>query len=85
MSYSDVYYKVYQLLNIHFSIAKVDNLHEASFSENLGMNIWEKNHLLYMIEQSFNISIDAEEEKDIKCVNHLVDAIHRGLLLQNAS
>jgi acyl carrier protein len=72
MSQTDIYYKIRRILSFNFGIDDQGNLFNANLYNNLGLNTWEVNLLLYHIEQTFSIKLREDLELEVFSLNQLV-------------
>lgn len=85
MSQSDIINRICRIIDLHFSVYNNCNVFTANFTSDLDFSNWEKNLLLYHVEQNFNISLRTGLEHEISNVQQLVHIVSNEVLRRRAS
>jgi acyl carrier protein len=85
MLQTDIYYKIRRILSFNFGIDDQGNLYNANLYNNLGLNRWEVNLLLYHIEHAFNIKLKEDLETEVNSLNQLVMYVSSEINRQKAA
>ncbi|MDX9769847.1 MAG: acyl carrier protein [Tenuifilaceae bacterium] len=76
MSVSEIYNKVKWLLLVNFNVKDIVNYYNADLKKDLGMDSWDVNMLLYLVESNFNVRFSSGTEKDIARLDQLVSLVY---------
>ena len=76
MSVSDIYSKVKWLLLVNFNVKDIVNYYNADLKKDLGMDSWDVNMLLYLVESTFNVRFNSGAEKDLARLDQLVSLVY---------
>lgn len=77
MSINEIHYKILWILIFNFKVDNERNISTASFTNDLKLNSWEINMLLYYIEQALDIKLKNGLENEIDTINQLVCQISK--------
>ncbi|MDY0253914.1 MAG: hypothetical protein RBR30_05835 [Tenuifilaceae bacterium] len=76
MSVSEIYSKVKWLLLMNFNVKDIVNYYNADLKNDLGMDGWDVNMLLYLVESNFNVRFNNGTEKDLVRLDQLVSLVY---------
>jgi acyl carrier protein len=76
MSVSEIYNKVKWLLLVNFNVKDIVNYYNADLKKDLGMDSWDVNMLLYLVESNFNVRFSSGTEKDLSRLDQLVSLVY---------
>jgi len=85
MSHTDINNKMREILNYKFNIDEEVNLYNASLSNDLGLDRWDVNLLLYYVEHSFDVNLKPGLEMEISSMNQLVSQISNEIMTRKVS
>ncbi len=76
MSVSDIYNKIKWLLLVNFNVKDIVNYYNADLKNDLGMEGWDINLLLYLVESTFDVKLKTGVEKDLSRLDQLVSLVY---------
>lgn len=76
MSVSEIYNKVKWLLLVNFNVKDIVNYYNADLKTDLGMDGWDVNLLLYLVESTFDVRLKSGIEKDVSRLDQLVSLVY---------
>jgi hypothetical protein len=76
MSVSEIYSKVKWLLLVNFNVKDIVNYYNADLKTDLGMDGWDVNLLLYLVESTFDVRLKSGIEKDVSRLDQLVSLVY---------
>ncbi|HPF92443.1 MAG TPA: acyl carrier protein [Tenuifilaceae bacterium] len=85
MSQSDIYSKIRWILMANFSLKDTTNHFKANLSEDLGLDAWDINQLIFLVEKHFNIQFDLGVEKKVISLNQIASLAYNALNRQSGN
>lgn len=85
MSHSDIYSKIRWILMANFSLKETTNHYRANLSEDLGLDAWDINQLIFLVEKQFNIQFEAGIEKNVVSLNQIASLTYKAMHMQAGS
>ncbi|MFO8022088.1 MAG: hypothetical protein R6U65_06455 [Perlabentimonas sp.] len=71
MSHTDIYNKIRWILMANFSLKEPNNHYKANLTQDLGLDAWDINLLIFFVENTFNIRFNQGIEKDVSNLKEL--------------
>lgn len=71
MAVSDIYSKIRWILMVNFRVKDIVNYHNADLRKDIGLDGWDLNLLVYLVETTFDIKLKAGIENDIARLDQL--------------
>ena len=72
MSVCDIYSKIRWILMVNFKVKDIVNYHNADLRKDIGLEGWDLNLLVYLVESTFDIKLKTGVENDITRLDQLV-------------
>jgi hypothetical protein len=76
MTISDIYNKIRWILMVNFKIEDRVNYYNADLNKDLGLEPWDINLLLYLVESNFNVRIKNGTEKELLRLDQIVSMVY---------
>jgi acyl carrier protein len=69
----------------NFSLKETTNHYRAKLSEDLGLDAWDINQLIFLVEKQFNIQFEAGIEKNVVSLNQIASLTYKAMQMQTGS
>ncbi|MFA5647924.1 MAG: hypothetical protein WC951_06410 [Bacteroidales bacterium] len=76
MAVSDIYSKIRWILMVNFRVKDIVNYHNADLRKDIGLDGWDLNLLIYLIETTFDIKLKVGIENDLVRLDQLALLVH---------
>ncbi len=71
MAVSDIYSKIRWILMVNFRVKDIVNYHNADLRKDIGLDGWDLNLLVYLVETTFDIKLKVGIENDLVRLDQL--------------
>ncbi|MDD2195548.1 MAG: acyl carrier protein [Bacteroidales bacterium] len=69
----------------NFRLKEATNHYKANLSEDLGLDAWDINQLIFLVEKQFNIQFETGIEKSIVSLNQIASLTYKAMHRQTGS
>ncbi|MDY0201018.1 MAG: hypothetical protein RBR40_08520 [Tenuifilaceae bacterium] len=76
MAVSDIYSKIRWILMVNFRVKDIVNYHNADLRKDIGLDGWDLNLLVYLVETTFDIKLKVGIENDLVRLDQLALLVH---------
>ncbi len=76
MAISDIYNKIRWILMVNFKVEERVNYYNADLNKDLGLEPWDINLLLYLVESNFNVRIKNGSDKELTRLDQIVSMVY---------
>lgn len=75
MSHTDIYSRIKWILLTNFVVNEQINCYHAHFQNDLGLDGWDVNFLIFLVEGYFDIELNNGIDQELKKMNQLVSLV----------
>lgn len=79
MSHSDIYSKIRWILMANFRLKETTNHYRANLSSDLGLDAWDINQLIFLVEKQFDIQFETGIEKNVVSLNQIASLAYKAM------
>ena len=84
MSHTDIYNRIRWILMSNFALKEPTDHYKANLTKDLGLDDWDINLLVFLVENKFNVRFNAGVEKDFTSLNQLASLVHKAKVMDAA-